>query len=336
MKRSAIVGVSMVIAALAGCSSDASGPAEESTLGRGDAALSTEHLATFEARWPKRSEIEVASRAARLAKLVLDRKAVEVDDVLEAMPQGQTNRPWTVRPHKVDPDLVVRFDSRFDDLRVSHIGLRADLSGADIGEAAARDIFLAAFDRLVGEGLVDARMYEPDSAKLSRTLSGSAPATERAIPEVVEYTFRSVRRINGTEFVNAGLSISVHRSGRLSAIRAGGAEIASEFSPAGEIPLGQSRMLTRRVDTETIKARFMQEWPTARVHWEEPMYVMPDNSEGTIEPRYVFAFSIESISDGQQVLSRRRHIGYSVEDAGAAAQDYTERANPDTAGDVRR
>jgi hypothetical protein len=240
-------------------------------------------------------------------------------------------------------ELRVKYYPQFNDLRLSNDRLRSVADGPDVGQEAAKKQFLAVLDQLGQTGVIRNGDYDLATVKVSTTKFGSAPAGETATPVVIEYVFTLLRNINGIPLANAGVRISVHRSGAISGIRLGGVTVAAKAATAAERALGIAeapasggRMFDVAVAREQVQARFAQEFPRARKIRDEMMYVMPDAADtAVVHPRYVVSYSNRYATDEGEVVARRKSAAYSVVDAMARAEDISESAKPEDVGDPR-
>jgi hypothetical protein len=306
---------------LAHCSSESTGVLEQ-PVGPSEQKTSAapirvdEDLPRFAGHWRKRTPAEISARILTVGELVSGGAALSADQARAAVDASSDKRHDSSRPFTQNPGIVVKYDRPADDLRISNSELRDETEGPDVGEVQARAVLAATMGQLVAKGLIDAGRWPLERARFSRTLFGVAPSTEVAKEQVVEYTFTILRQINGLEFANSGVSISVHRSGKVSSIRIGGAEFDSAVSAGKELPVGALNAVKRRFDDTTLRAKFTKEWPNAQIQWDKTMYVRADTQDGTIEPRYVVSYSIVSNIEGRSVNSRRMMKGYSLETDG--------------------
>jgi hypothetical protein len=287
--------------------------------GQGTEALAlptAEGLPRFEAHWRKRTPDDVSARILALGSIVARGAALSVDQARAAVNATAGKRHGSFRPFTQKPGLAVKYDRTFDDLRVSDTELRNETGGPDVGEAQARAVLASTLGQLAGQGLIDTGRSPLERASLSHTRFGMGTEKGIASEEIVEYNFTIQRQINGIDFANAGVSVSVHRSGNISSIRIGGAEIDSVVAAGKEQPLTALSAVKRNLDDTALRARFAKDSPNAEVLWAKTMYVRADANDGAIEPRYVVSFSVVANHEGQKVYSRAMVRGYSLEDEG--------------------
>ena len=110
------------------------------------------------------------------------------------------------------------------------------ISPTEVDEATARDLMKDAVGRLVAAGVVRAQDYDPAGASLAWRKVGGGRMDESVVDKILEYRFTLLRQINGVPFVNAGIRVGVHRAGKVSSLRVGGAEVLSARQGAVEVP----------------------------------------------------------------------------------------------------
>ena len=166
---------------------------------------------------------------------------------------------------------------------------------------------------------------------------GFTPLGESPKVRNVAYVFTMLRQLNGIDFLNAGLKVTVHRSGLVSAIRVGGAEVESKENGTAAIPQGSGFVFARTVESEAVRSRFNAEFPGARVDWDEVRYALPElERRALIEPRRIFSFS-QATRDpsGKEIISRRKYLAYSLRNEAEPPTDLSDPAMPDAVGDSR-
>ena len=298
-------------------------------VAHGQSASSSEasSYGAFEASWPRRSESEVSARIYALSKILLGRDPVkaEVDDFVHSrasspaiLPKSGTPMPWQGNPVSSAGNLVTTYHPDFDDLRVSvSLPLAETLSSVDVGETSARKIAAEAFERVLSEAAVDRRGFDFGGAEVSFTRVGFT-APEGQMREIIsEYTYSVQRRINGVPLANAGIRVTVHRSGTLLRLRVGGLVVRSQVRGAIEIPMESGRYVVATVKKEQSIAKLMFEVPNARVVSVILNYAMPENTRtAVIEPMYLITFTrVGTSRNGERPpLSARETWGYKLDD----------------------
>ena len=349
----------LLIAALlvwTGACSDAAQPGPPGTIVDPDAIdpapgtttppTGTPVFGSFEASWPTVTPAEAAANAHRGAEIMLGRalpvqpfvdsarRALASSDVWDAFPLG-------------DDVLHVKYYSRRNDMRMNNELLNneteADFAPRDtISEPAAHTVATDTFRKLTAAGVIDADHYRGLQFKVSTIQllmgTGDSSDTRRVVSQ---YRFLANRRVNGIAFMNAGFSVGVHVSGRLSHLRFGGASVSSQMAGAApanspakqgastiqgalthqvgsldERPAGGGTTFTCKFDEQQAKARFAKEHPFAKADWSGLRYVLPDDAQGPtlMEPLYVVTFA----NHQGRVVSRRQYVGYSLRNPHAA------------------
>jgi hypothetical protein len=323
-----------------------------------------QEFGAFEMRWVKPTSKEVASRLTTTVEIVMNRSAssdLVKSKVPDELPTDLGFKLEDMEGQAGTESLHVRYYRDADDLRVNNTSLQDDIeSKTDVGETVARVLFEEAFQRLADGGAIDARDYQPGKAELSRTVTswGSTIASENMGEVVNSYDFLARRSINGIPFVNQGVQISIHRSGRVARVRLGGARPVSfraeevgkgapgsvqtqangtaSGSSLDEVPGGSGFVFVGQVDSGHYKRRFQNEFAGGQADRSGVMYMLPLSSKAgaaasVVEPMFVFSFST-LVGD---IASRRQYIGYSLRDKDAKPVDLSERADPNATGDVR-
>lgn len=303
--------------------------------------------AAFEAAWPKVSSAEVAARAHDAAEIVLGRPLPLAAFKCAAEHALDHGDEWEGFP-LADRELHVKYYAQKDDLRVTNTTLNRE-SEEDfertnaLDEDQAREVALRAFRQMTKKGLLRAEHYSDLQFKVGTTdfLMGSSLSSEtRRV--VTQYRFLANRRLNGIAFMNAGFSVGVHVTGRISHLRLGGAEVrslAAGNTPAngkpllGELPTGKGSIFSSMFDANQAKRRFQTDFPFAVVDWSDLRYVLPDAANGStvIEPLYVASFA----NHYDKAVSRRQYVGYPVHDPYGPRVLVSEPPTPEDSGDPR-
>jgi hypothetical protein len=300
------------------------------------AALSSSALTSFEATWPSRTAQEVAGRSQTVAQILRGRSVGSAQAFADAVAKSAyAGTPeWLSEP---ESGLMVLYHPKQDDLRVEDLTVSTDVSaGEDVGDAAARATFDLTLDSLGSEGVLDLAHFDRTKVDLAYARAGSAPMGQMAKEYVTAYIFTALRYVNGIPFANAGIRVAVHRSGRVSWIRVGGAQVASRIADGVEVPVGKGGTFARTVADDALLNRFTKERPNAVVEWTRLMYYMPDSSSSAIiEPQLIISHVHRTMSEGVQIVSRRQTLGYSIRDASAPPRDLTSPPAPGSKGDPR-
>ena len=290
---------------------------------------SEERLASFEMAWPKLKTEVITARARSAAEVMtgqeLSRPAVAA---YGKSPAAGRRMPLTVPGA---PSLEVVYLPEYNELRLVDTELAVSTApGYEMPQDEAVRLAQRAFDELARRNVINPRHYHWGAADVASTwvgggsLDGKIDGKRR-----IEYRITLRRSINGIEVANAGIRIAIHASGRVSALRLGGVEVAAKASGDIEEPVGKGRWLTRRVADKDLQARFEREMvpgkAKARIAWSRVMYVMPENRRtAVVEPLYVVSYSLEYPSDsGETAISRRKTAAFSLINPEAPPVDLT-------------
>lgn len=286
-------------------------------------------IGTFESYWPTMSAASLAKQLQPVVELVTDAR-ISIADIQASMKFNSAR----VALKLGDARVLVHVPR--NEFRVLNSKLSEDVTRTErsIDEKKARELFEAAFKRLTESGILEAADYDLTRARQSTKKSGIALGGEEAISEIHEYRYLANRVINGVDFVNAGLTIAIHHTGRVSEVRIGGAAVRSIKSLTGELPTGPGFLATANYDERLLVDRFSKEYPRAHVDWARPLYMLPNGNldAGIVEERYVFSFS--QLFD--RAASRRMYVGYSLTDPNAPPINLSETPNPNARGDIRK
>lgn len=271
-------------------------------------------LGVYRAYWPKRGDAELADRVTKLATVLggTSARLIAPEKLRELDSRPFDDQKFQVSYKEQFDDLVIRVPSRLPDA----------LPDTDIGEGAARSIAGQAIEALYSSGLVTKGQYSLTDFGTGHRKRGEYAGDGSPVKNyVVEYRFRSLRKLNGIDVANNGIVIGVTPSGELSSIRVGGAQIDSVNDGGEEKPTAAGRIFVRAVDTAAVERRFQSEVaPDGKktVFWKTPMYVVPRHApESLIEP--VIAYRYAQTFDA--VIEPFHTIGYSLEDASVAYRD---------------
>lgn len=287
-------------------------------------------VASFEMTWTPSTSGRIAERAQGIAHALFGAAAGPVEAHPLSTPEGVVRR-WEISIPGA-PSWQMRYIPDYDEFRAIDLGsIYAATASGDVGEAAARDIALAAFHHLSEAGALDERQFDWGGAEVASTwilkgsVAGAAFDRTRA-----DYRFTVRRSINGIELANAGLRIAVDVSGRLSELRLGGVSVASQIgTDRVERPIGLGTWLTRQVESDSLLQRFYRDavptYATADVAWARVMYAMPDETHAgatvVVEPRYVVSYTLKTSSEAGPISSRRLVLAYSITDPAASPLD---------------
>jgi hypothetical protein len=286
-----------------------------------------ERLASFEMAWPKLKTEAITARARAAAEVMTGRQLSRPAVVAPIKPSRASSRMQMAVPGA--PALEIFYLPEYNELRIVDTELAASTTpGREMPQDEALKLARRAFDELARRNVIDPRNYDWGSADIASTwVGGGSLDGKTSEKNRIEYRITVRRSINGIEVANAGARIAIHASGRVSALRLGGVEVASKTAGNVEEPIGKGRWLSRRVANKDLQARFEREMvpekAKARVVWSRVMYVMPESKRtALVEPLYVVSYSLEFPSDdGQTAVSRRKTVGFSLVNPEAAPVD---------------
>lgn len=286
-----------------------------------------ERLASFEMAWPKLKTEAITARARAAAEVMTGRQLSRPAVVAPIKPSRASSRMQMAVPGA--PALEIFYLPEYNELRIVDTELAASTTpGREMPQDEALKLARRAFDELAHRNVIDPRNYDWGSADIASTwVGGGSLDGKTSEKNRIEYRITVRRSINGIEVANAGARIAIHASGRVSALRLGGVEVASKTAGNVEEPIGKGRWLSRRVANKDLQARFEREMvpekAKARVAWSRVMYVMPESKRtALVEPLYVVSYSLEFPSDdGQTAVSRRKTVGFSLVNPEAAPVD---------------
>lgn len=325
--------VALQIVVLSGC---AEGPRGE-TIEVADRTLEPgSRYASFDVYWPNSDAAKIALDAQRAAEIMTGRALPR--EAFAELAKPSANGVVTA---EVTQDIFVKVYKQRNELRISNVLLQNDKhsGGTDIQEPQARSILKATLEALASAGIIDPGKYDLNKARLGKTEFGEGTERGETASWVVSYNYTLNRVINGIEFLNAGVRVSVHRSGQISAIRVGGAEIAStpateETDGLRERPLAGGRIFSANYDGAAMSRRFAELFPRATTEWGKLVYLLPHGNldAPVVEPLHVLSFSTKY----GEAVSRRRYVGFSLEEPGRAPVDLSETPDPNAVGDARK
>jgi len=349
-----------VVATLTACgqvSEDKPASGAPSQSDASESGVKAASYGAFEVSWSKASAAQLAARAHTVARVLLGRDLPSEPFVASVPSTIPNNLGFRTSEADTGEALDFRYFAEVDDLRVSNPTLDSDITTPkDVGRDGARQIFERAFDTLAQAGLVDKSEYDLSTARTSTTTtaSGSSVSEDETIV-TNSYDFLARRTINGIPFSNAGVRIRVHRGGRLTAIRLGGAQVASLRSESTvpsvrtlgttggrldlkESPTGAGFVFEGTPDISRLAARFKKEFPAAAADRSGIEYMLPLSAslgganKAVVEPLFVVSYSTKT----GEMASRRRYLGYSIRDLQARPVDLSDKAKPEATGDVRQ
>lgn len=297
-----------------GCSSEAPDTPPEPPTESQASALQGQ-VALFRASWPVRSRADVRLRVRALSIAMMGVAPADAD-IDQALAPIDQQKNVSARLTTSLGEITLRYKTRFDDLRIARPDVDNDrVTPGDVGEAAAQNTFVAAANSLQSQGILNLAAYDVQNADRSQTRSGEGAISPNnaALSNFVEsYDFNALRVIRGIRFANAGLRVRVHRTGLISSIRFGGAEIASQWVNGVEVPTQDGYYANVTQSDAVLGQRYAQDFPRVETYSTRTMYVMPTNLTTTIiEPRFVKAHAGYNDIGNVRSLGRRQFACYS-------------------------
>lgn len=318
-RRAVAVGV-FVGAALAGCS-DATPRADHAAAVdvRSQAVTAGGSLVAFRLSRSARSRDDVSRSGAALATVLYGR-AIPAENLLTSLAMASAGPD--VFDVNVESLQGLQFSYRGGNDRrlVINEPVTADMAETDIGQDAARNLFVSAFSAAVHVGAVSATGMNPGDARTSRIVQGEGLAGQAPVERTSEYIFTVPRSINGIEVFDAGFEVSVHRTGQLARVQAFGPAVASTLTAGGaEAPDASGYTFTRAVGQAELDARVAAEHPDATIRPVGVAYWLPPGvASAVVEPAQMYFVAPTATIEGQVVKARGFHVAYSLRDAALA------------------
>jgi hypothetical protein len=225
-----------------------------------------------------------------------------------------------------DPAVAVGYDrvSRF--WAINGRVTRDTSEGAlDVGRAGAQRRFEATMAELVSKGAVRPDDYDLRDVRFGAVRAGYGRSDVGAQREwTKEYRFAVPRKIDGVEVYDAGVTVSVHRTGALASISVSGPVVER----ASRVPA------PHHVQPAALDARFLAEFPGRTITFSGIRYV--HLADGLVKPRQMYRFaSMITGPDGVAKPSRAMNVSYSLEDAAAPRIEWPSYDPTKLAGDSR-
>jgi hypothetical protein len=325
-----------VIALAANCANQAPPTATRSALTTSITPGQT--MASFEAYYPTRSSTEIGSRLVAIADAALGTQGADTSPLLALSQRHVQTGPWSEAVSYQNTMFNIEYFPATDDVRVSNMNVKGNRSAAqDVGEVGARAVAAKVLSKLDADQIIPAANYDLSTAQVSHTMHGSSQSNQEPTPSILEYRFLLRRRLNGIEFLNNGVLISVSRTGDVASIRLGGALVKSVVSADGsEQPTGSGQTFAAATTSAALSTRFTAEIPNA-VGVKSRLWYVFSNADGTglIEPRQVVLYSqSHSVPGGQTALSKGRYLAYSFHGVNDQPSYLTGIPVPAPTGDV--
>lgn len=272
-----------------------------------------------------RSASEVADRATRIASTLLGQEIAaeeaQTSTALASVASGSL--AFAFRNHS---PVKVMYREDDDDLAVINEDVTRDTRATtDVGLAMAEHTSAAAFNQLVSRGVINSAGWDRADILKSQIKQGVAAYGEAPTVKIKEYLFTYPRKINGVGVFNAGVTISVHRSGAVARVRVFGPTVISTARIDGtEQPSALGGEVSASVDQKSADKRVAAEFPTATVESKGVQYFLPEGQakEKTVrlEPTHLYLITptFSATANGMQVRGKGFYVSYSLTDAAVA------------------
>jgi hypothetical protein len=237
----------------------------------------------------------------------------------------------------LDASLMFAHVTGNDSFQLLDQSVTRDTGGTlDVGAAVARATFSSAFVSLVAGGAVSATGLDPGSSRLARLMQGEGRSGQLPVERVKEYVFRVPRLINGIEVFETGVSVNVHRNGKVARVAAFGPTVISAVTDGGaEVPTEKGYFFTAKYSQGDADARVRTEYPKATVRPLGIQYWLPEGlPSAVVAPSYMYFVSHTSVIEGRTINGRGFYVSYSSAEANAAPTIWP-KANPNATGDAR-
>jgi hypothetical protein len=277
-------------------------------------------LGAFEITLPERSAAEAAALAGSVAG-VLTHSVIAPSSVV-GLERALTRSPHAASARLVDLSrITIGHHQRVDSVWAIDEEVAHDVATeTDVGVDAAATEFNRALAGLESARIVDSATLDVAGAHRSRVMQGQGNSQGMQTERVKEYVFFAPRTINGVPIGEAGVRVSVHRSGKIASIRVAGAVVAASPDSSGlAAPTGQGHLLDRTVPESELDARVRADNPDAAVTPLGLLYWLPGNvRSAVVAPRQAYMVFPRVVIDGQTGPGRGHRALYAVDDATAS------------------
>ncbi len=290
-------------------------------------------LRAYRLAFLRRSPDQVASRGQAMLQALLRRDVDRAEVLALATAKAAVRERW-YSPLTTDPGVVVSHDSEHDDLWVLNEGAQVSAASPDIGLGQARRIFEDVVASLGAAGALVTAHFDLSKVDVAFTQRGSGQGDQVTPAVTTEYRFTAMRQLDGVDMANAGLRVVVDRTGMLTMIRLGGAEVlASDGTVSTSAP---AATLSRTVLRSDVLSRFGREVPDGVVESDRLLYALPDGvKDAVVEPRHTVLFARRTGGSAQTVVTRSDRVAYSIATATAPRLLLSPPPTSDLKGDPR-
>jgi hypothetical protein len=201
----------------------------------------------------------------------------------------------------------------------------------DIGDTDAESRFVSASAALISAGTPGLNGLDTTAVVRKKIMEGEKTPGGTPIIRVKEYLFVAPLKLNGLPVLDAGLTVSVDRSGALARVMVFGPEISSPTSGADSVAL--------TVDGSAADQRARGEFASSRI---EPLglgYWLPQGQgkdvQVTVEPRYLYLIYSQVNIGGKAFDSLGRYVAYSASNSAAKATVWPLDSTAVSTGDLK-
>jgi hypothetical protein len=260
-----------------------------------------------------RSRAEIAHHAARLGGILRNGTGplAGVDSDANGAPRIDGSMHFRLTMHS---SIAVSYREDTDDLSVQDEAVRIDhTSPVDIGRKAALTRFNAALDSVIAGGIIQHSELDRTAIVNSTLLASEAAPGAPVMTRIMEYEFTVPKVWGGVRVHEAGVTISVHRSGALARIKV--------FGPSFTGMQGGPR--TALVDQSAADARLAASYPSAKVeplgltYWLPPGQGKETSLVAEPQYRYLVYQRLPAVQDGKNLLSMGIIVSVSALDQNA-------------------
>ena len=263
------------------------------------------NLPVVELFWAKRDSLENLKRIQLAAETVTG-FGLNSEELLQIYAKDDAIGHWETPFIDEAPQLKVKLSPQYDEIRVVNRDLVDKVSENEIGENKAIAIARDYLGKLAESGLVDRGLYNLDDLQVGYGQIGEGSMDGKTkIEHITEYRVTFRPNFKGIQFANAGVRIAVNRSGKLSGLRLGGVSLAQWDRKTTDLRVSPNEI-------EELFQKTIPEGVEAVVVWSRPMYVMPENEQkAQVEPLQVFSYVLKTRVNDQEIVSRRKTVGFS-------------------------
>ncbi len=264
-----------------------------------------ENLPVLELFWAKRDAVENLKRIQLAAETVTG-FGLNSEELLRVYANDDAIGHWKTPFTDEAPQVKVKLSPQYDEIRVVNRDLVDKVSEDGIAENKAIAIATDYLGKLAESGLVDRKLYNLDDLQVGygQIVEGSMDG-KRKIEHITEYRVTFRPNFKGIQFANAGVRLAVNQSGQLSGLRLGGVSLTQWDGKTADLRVSAN-------DIEELFKKTIPEGMEAVVVWSRPMYVIPeDEQKAQVEPLQVFSYVLKTKINDQEVVSRRKTVGFS-------------------------